>query len=76
MIEDVIVLQGGVTVTREAVHLAIDLESRGVRLRIENGGLVASPAALVTADEARQLKTHVRSLKRLVAYCDRPEARQ
>ncbi len=65
---DCVTLRGGVTVTRAALHLALDLEIRGVVLRLEDGRLLARPRDLLTADDLAALKEHRDDIKRIVAY--------
>lgn len=68
---DLVEFKSGPYVLREAIHLAIDLELRGIQLTAEEGRLSASPRNLVTEADAaliRPLKAHLLSV---VDYCGR-----
>jgi hypothetical protein len=70
-VEDCVTLTVGgtrCTVARAALHAMIDLELRGVRLRVENQSVVASPKNVITSDEIALLKRHRDDIRRLAAY--------
>lgn len=67
----VVALKGGLTVPEAAVRFALDLETRGITLRLDGNELVVrtNDDGISVEDEAR-IRAHVIDLKRLVAYCD------
>lgn len=68
---DLVELKGGPLVLREALHLAIDLEVRGIQLTAEGGRLTASPRDLVTDADAAQIRPLKAHLLAIVDYCER-----
>ena len=66
--DDVVVLVGGLVVPREAVHVAIDLELRGMTLQAAGDRLTVSPGCTLTDDDRAQIRRWKRHLLALVAY--------
>ena len=67
--DEIVVLRGDLPVRLAVLRLAWDLEARGITLSIDpNGRLVASPPDQVTANDVAALRTHLRDVKRVVAY--------
>lgn len=66
--EDVVVLVGGLTIPREAVHVAIDLELRGMTLQAAGQALTVSPSARLTDEDRAAIRRWKLDLLALLAY--------
>ena len=66
--EDFVVLVGGLTVPREAVHVAIDLELRGMRLEATGNTLRVSPGSRLTDGDRAAIRRWKLHLLALLAY--------
>ena len=66
--EEIVLLRGGLCVPLSALRLAIDLECRGVSMRIDGDDLVLSPAAEITPAEAHLLQKHLAAVKDILRY--------
>lgn len=65
---EVVTLKAGLTVPASALRLAIDLEARGITLRLDRDELVIRPASRVTADETALLRQHVAAIKVILRH--------
>jgi hypothetical protein len=64
-----VTLRGGLAVPTAAVLLALALEDRGCRLRVdEDGSLVASSRELLTDSDRAQIRKYRDHLKAIVSY--------
>src|SRR4030095_1061608 len=62
---DFVILRGGLTVPLPAVRLALELEGRGLRLRVDGDDLLIGPRELITDEDRAALrrgKPHVLAL--------------
>ncbi len=66
--EDFVVLVGGLTIPREAVHVAIDLELRGMTLQATGQTLTVSPRARLTDEDRAAIRRWKLHLLALLAY--------
>lgn len=69
-------LRNGLSISADALDLALRLERSGVTLRAEGDDLVALPPDRISADDRRLLAIHWREVHRLCRYCDSEEWRQ
>lgn len=67
-ISEIVTLRGGVAVPVAALRLALDLEGRGITLRVEEDALIIRPRQLLTEADIALLKQHRNDLKRIAAY--------
>lgn len=65
---DVVTLRGGTPVPLAAIQLALDLEERGITMRLDDGTLVVRPRSLLTEDDIARIREHRDALKTFVAY--------
>jgi hypothetical protein len=65
---EIITLRQGVCVPLAAILLALNLEERGVTVRLEAGVLLVSPRRLLTPLDLDAIRTHKDALKVLAAY--------
>jgi hypothetical protein len=71
-ISDVVVLSGGVSVTRQALQLAWELEHRGCTLLAAAGDVLRiRPGAVLTAADRDAIVRFKADLIRLARYCER-----
>ena len=69
-----IVLNGGVSIQADVWRFALNLEARGVRFSLDEGGrLLAAPADLLSREDVAAIQASRHELARLVRYCDRSE---
>ena len=71
-----VMLAGGISIPLPALRFCWDLEDRGCRLCIEGDGLSVGPRELLTDGDRAVLRRWRDAIRAVVAYCDRPEARQ
>lgn len=65
-----VMLEGRVALSILAIRIAVDLESRGVRLTVaKDGQLIASPRHLLRDEDYQLIHTHAADLRKVVAYC-------
>jgi len=60
----------GLIVPTEALQLALDLEARGFRLKVDDGDLLVAPFGRLTAAECEQITRWKRHLCALVAFSE------
>jgi hypothetical protein len=67
---DFVTLRGGLVVPRPAIHLALDLEQRGCRLRVDpdEDVLVVGPRELLTDEDRAQIRKWRNHLKAIATY--------
>ncbi len=66
---DLVVLAGGLSIPREALHTIIDLEVRGVRLELGEGdALFARPRALLTDADRAAVARWRQPIRAILAY--------
>ena len=63
-----VMLRGGVEVPLGAVRLALDLEARGIALRIDGDALIVRPRSALSDDEVVLIRRHQAALKRIAMY--------
>ena len=61
-------LAGGLTIPREAVHVAIDLTLRGMTLQATGQTLTVSPSARLTDEDRAATRRWKRNLLALLTY--------
>jgi len=67
-IGEYVTLRGGVALPTAAVRLALDLESRGLRIAVEGDALVVAPRDRITADDREQIRRWRDQLKVIAGY--------
>jgi hypothetical protein len=60
--------KGGLTVPTEPLRLALDLEARGLRLRLDGDVLVVGPKHLLRDDDRAAIRMWSTDLKAVVGY--------
>ena len=65
-----ITLNGGLTVSLDALQLLLDFESRGCTVKVEEGSLLVGPKWLITNAERDRIRLHKAELLALVDYCE------
>ena len=66
--DTLITLRGGLQVPLAAIQLGLELEERGIELRLDGDTLVARPGHLVSNDDLARIRHFRADLKRLVRY--------
>jgi hypothetical protein len=69
---DLVVLKGGVVVPVAAVTLLLDLERRGLSIRVDqsDGAIIYHPGRLLTDADKAAVAEYRESLRALVRYCE------
>lgn len=65
---EMVTLRGGVTVPVAAIELAIELESRGVTMRVEGDTLIVRPRSGLSEADVARVRAYRAELKRIAAY--------
>jgi hypothetical protein len=68
---ETVTLDGGLTVSLDALRLVWALEGRGVAVRVEGSDIVLWPPALLTDDDVAAVRAMKADVRALVHYCDR-----
>lgn len=69
---ELVTLRGGLVVPVAAVTLLLDLERRGLSIRVDaaDGAIVCRPGRLLTAEDKRAIAAYRDQLRELVRYCE------
>ncbi|MDQ3349968.1 MAG: hypothetical protein M3545_18635 [Acidobacteriota bacterium] len=69
---DLVVLKGGLVVPVVAVTLLLDLERRGLSIRVDaaDGAIVCRPGRLLTAEDKGAIAAYRDQLRGLIRYCE------